>query len=89
MTVISSPGASLCTPVASLEPQLTRAMVARQRFPARSVPDDWPGTERSRAEAARLLSRPPYTLENVGSELHHKHGIVMVLDWLGDQPGQT
>ncbi|MFI6645189.1 hypothetical protein [Streptomyces sp. NPDC050504] len=89
MTITSSPNASRRTPAAGLEPQLTRAMVARQRFPARSVPDNWPGTERSRAEAARLLSRPPYTLENAGSELHHKHGIVMVLDWLEDQPGQT
>ncbi|MDX3248852.1 site-specific integrase [Streptomyces sp. ME18-1-4] len=89
MTITSSASISRRTPAAGLEPQLTRAMVARQRFPGRSVPDNWPGTERSRAEAARLLSRPPYTLENAGSELHHKHGIVMVLDWLEDQPGQT
>jgi integrase len=89
MTITSSPSASRRTAAAGLEPQLTRAMVARQRFPARSVPNNWPGAERSRAEAARLLSRPPYTLENAGSELHHKHGIVMVLDWLEDQPGQT
>lgn len=72
-----------------VSPGRNRAMAAQKRFPARTVPDSWPGTERSRAEAARLLSRPPYTLKNAGSELHHKHGIVMVLDWLEDQPGQT
>ncbi|WP_188281393.1 site-specific integrase [Streptomyces sp. CBMA29] len=76
-------------PVPGVSPGRNRAMAAQQRFPARTVPDSWPGTERSRAEAARLLSRPPYTLANAGSELHHKHGIVMVLDWLEDQPGQT
>ncbi|MGV9964173.1 hypothetical protein ACWDU3_09630 [Streptomyces olivaceus] len=87
MTITSSPIASRRTLVAGLEPHLTRAMVARQRLPARGVPNNWPGTERSRTEAASLLSRPPCTLANAGSELHHKHGIVMVLDWLEDQPG--
>lgn len=72
-----------------MDPQLTRSMSAQQRFPARTVPSIWPGTERTRAEAAKSLSRLPFTLENAASELHHKHGIVMVLDWLKDQPGQT
>ncbi|MEV7304103.1 tyrosine-type recombinase/integrase [Streptomyces clavifer] len=63
-------------------------MAAQQRFPARTIPNSWPGTERSRTEAAKLLSRRPCTLENAGSELNHSHGIVMVLDWLEDQPGQ-
>ncbi|MET8126478.1 site-specific integrase [Streptomyces sp. NPDC005231] len=76
-------------PAPGVSPGRTRALAAQQRFPARTVPASWPGTERSRAEAARLLSRPPYTLEKAGSELHHKHGIVMVLDWLEEQPGQT
>ncbi|WP_447035887.1 tyrosine-type recombinase/integrase [Streptomyces sp. DSM 118878] len=76
-------------PALGVSPGRTRALAAQQRFPARTVPESWPGTERSRVEAARLLSRPPYTLKNAASELHHKHGIVMVLDWLEDQPGQT
>lgn len=89
MTITSSARAGSCTAATGTEPQLTRTMAAQQRYPARTVPDIWPGTERSRTEVARLLSRPPFTLENAGSELHHKHGIVMVLDWLEDQPGQT
>lgn len=89
MTITSLARAGFCAPAAGLEPQLTRSMAAQQRFPARAVPGIWPGTERSRTEVARLLSRPPFTLENAGSELHHKHGIVMVLDWLEDQSGQT
>ncbi|CAG6394696.1 hypothetical protein SCOCK_290032 [Actinacidiphila cocklensis] len=36
-----------------------------------------------------MLSRPPCKLDNAGSEPNHRHGIVMVLDWLEDQPGQT
>lgn len=89
MTVTSLARADSRAPATGTEPQLTRSMAAQQRFPARTVPDIWPGTERSRTDVARLLSRPPFTLENAGSELHHKRGIVMVLDWLEDQPGQT
>jgi hypothetical protein len=89
VTVTSLARVGFRAPAAGTELHLTRSMAAQQRFPARIVPDIWPGTERSRTEVARLLSRPPFTLENAGSELHHKHGIVMVLDWLEDQPGQT
>ncbi|MGW0874192.1 tyrosine-type recombinase/integrase [Streptomyces sp. NPDC002740] len=76
-------------PAPGVSPGRARALAAQQRFPPRSVPDSWPGTERSRTAAARLLSRPPYTLNSASSEQQHKHGIVMVLDWLEDQPGQT
>ncbi|WP_406116491.1 hypothetical protein [Streptomyces sp. NBC_01014] len=57
--------------------------------PSRTVPSSWPGTERSRTETAKLLSRPPFTLENAGSELHHKHGIVMVRKTSPDRPGRN
>ncbi|MGW1887111.1 hypothetical protein [Streptomyces sp. NPDC001970] len=55
MTITLSASAGSRTPAAGKEPQLTRAMAAQQRFPARIVPNSWPG---SIGTCARAFSSP-------------------------------
>lgn len=59
---------------------------ARQRFPARTVAPEWPATRLSADEVERLLAAPPFTED---SRIQRASGLVTLLDWLQDQPGDT
>ena len=61
----------------------------RRRCPPRAVPATWVGTE---AERGRLLARllaPPFTPAAPGLGQRRRRGLVSVMDWLADQPGET
>lgn len=62
---------------------------ARVRFPPRLVTADWPATESGRAEVWRRLTRAPFVLDNESSQKRRKRGLILLLDWLEDQPGRT
>jgi hypothetical protein len=50
---------------------------------------DWPATRAGRGEVRRQLTRPPFTLDNPGSQGNRTRGLAVLLDWLEDQPGDS
>jgi len=59
------------------------------RFPARSVPADWPAT---RLPAEQLLTRllaTPFVADHSASESNRRRGLRLVVAWLQDQPGHS
>jgi hypothetical protein len=73
--------------VAALPPTAWDA--ARSRFPPRLVTADWPATGSGRAEVWQRLTRAPFVLDNESSQKRRKRGLMLLLDWLEDQPGRT
>jgi len=71
------------------EPLLTTRQVARARFPARPAAPGWPATERSHAEVCQQLTTAPFTLNRRNSEQIRGNGVPLLLDWLGEQAGQS
>ncbi len=37
----------------------------------------------------RLLTSPPFTLDNPASQGNRTRGLTVLLDWLADQPGDS
>ena len=62
---------------------------ARARFPARARAADWPATRAGRDEVWRLLTSPPFTLDNPASQGNRTRGLTVLLDWLQEQPGDS
>ena len=62
---------------------------ARARFPARARAADWPATRAGRDEVWRLLTSPPFTLDNPASQGNRTRGLTVLLDWLQGQPGDS
>jgi integrase len=61
----------------------------RARFPARPVPASWPATVQPRDTVWERLMRPPFVLDDVKGQQRRVRGLVLLLDWLAAQPGQT
>lgn len=62
---------------------------ARRRFPARTVAAQWPATRLPLDEVQQRLLTAPFTLDMADGQGKRASGIVMLLDWLQDQPGDT
>ncbi len=62
---------------------------ARASFPPRPVIGDWPATRLDTGTVLGLLSRPPFTLKNPGSQRGRLRGVMITVGWLADQPGRT
>jgi hypothetical protein len=75
----------------AIVPQLlpTAWEAARIRFPPRLETADWSATESGRTEVRQRLTRAPFVLDNESSQRRRKRGLMLLLDWLGDQPGRT
>lgn len=71
------------------EPLLTGRQVARARFPARPAEAGWPATERTHGEIRQQLTTAPFRLNRRNSEQIRGNGVPLLLDWLGEQPGQS
>lgn len=63
------------------------AVRLRAQFPARSVPESWPGTELDRDRLLGLLVPPPFGSGNPATARRRQAGIGGVLHWLAAQPG--
>lgn len=72
--------------VASLP--LNRRELARGRFPPRPAATSWPATERSRAQVHAQLTGEPVAFNRITERTRH-HGVLFLLDWLSEQPGQS
>ena len=61
-----------------------------QRFPPRTPAPSWPATEQTReALLARLLAAPFTVEEDRAARARRQLGLVRLLDWLGEHPGDT
>lgn len=74
-------------------PRPTTAQVAhdgrREKYPARSLPETWPATERSRDQALALIRVPPTHAEGHHTWGARKRGAEAILQWLETFPGAT
>ena len=61
-----------------------------QRFPPRASAPSWPATEQAReALLARLLAAPFTVDEDRAARARRRLGLVRLLDWLAEHPGDT
>jgi Phage integrase family len=61
----------------------------RLRFPARTPPETWPATEQHRDRVLAKLLAPPFTLDDAEAQERRRRGLIGVVDWLAEQPGDT
>src|SRR5258706_2585296 len=57
--------------------------------PPRAHPRTWPATERGGDELLATLLAPPFTVDDHGPRDRRRRGLIGVLSWLSDQPGDT
>lgn len=62
---------------------------ARARFRARPVAADWPATRAGHGEVLGRLARAPFASDDAETRNRHGRGLVWLLRWLAEQPGQT
>jgi hypothetical protein len=62
---------------------------ALARFPARPAAADWPATRATREQVWQVLTSPLFTLDNPSSQGNRTRGLMALLDWLQNQPGDT
>ncbi len=61
-----------------------------QRFPPRSTATSWPGTEQRREPLLARLLAAPFAADTHGPGWQRRRlGLIRLLDWLTDQPGDT
>jgi hypothetical protein len=63
--------------------------VAPARFPARLPAADWPATRQGGAQVLERLTRAPFVLAGAGSQQQRHRGLVLLLEWLREQPGDS
>lgn len=81
-------GVAPANPPRPSEPPGKAALLAR--FPPRELPRRWPETALGRAEVLALASSTPgVATVSVDTARRRLTGLVLLLDWLEDQPGQT
>ena len=59
------------------------------RFPARVPGARWAATRLDREQALQRLTGGAFVLDTAGGRKRRRHGVAVLLDWLGAQPGQT
>jgi hypothetical protein len=60
-----------------------------ERFPPRPVPATWATTEQSRQQVLERLLAPPFVLDNPSLQAGRRVGLVKVVHWLEEHPGDT
>ena len=61
----------------------------RIRFPSRAPAATWPATQQPREQILDRLFQPPFLPDSPTSQATRRRGLRRLLDWLGDQPGDT
>jgi Phage integrase family len=59
------------------------------RFPPRQVLSSWPQTRATRAQMTTRLLAAPFALDNANSQQTRRQGLLTVVSWLQDQPGDS
>jgi integrase len=50
---------------------------------------DWPATSQDAAQVLKRLTRAPFALDDAGSQQQRRRGLVLLLEWLSEQPGDS
>ena len=58
-------------------------------FPPRPVASSWPATQARRSAVADRVLAAPFALDNPGSQRNRRLGVLVVLGWLREQPGDS
>jgi len=74
---------------AETEPARASAPLKIAVLGARATATDWPDTRVSRLQAWERLTRAPFVLAKRNSQYVRANGLEALLDWLGEQPGDT
>jgi integrase len=61
----------------------------RIRYPPRQVAESWPATGQDRGQVLQLVDRASAGLPESRIDANHRRGLPVLLDWLGEQPGQA
>ena len=61
----------------------------RREFPPRPALASWPVTEVGREEVLAHLTSPPFVAAKAGVQAKRVVGVELLLDWLGERPGQS
>jgi integrase len=61
----------------------------RERFPPRPVPGFWPDTAQTLEETVARLTSPPFVAEVAATQAGRRRGVVKLLRWLSERPGDT
>ncbi|MGH3260243.1 MAG: hypothetical protein ACRDOU_33395, partial [Streptosporangiaceae bacterium] len=65
-------------------------LAAAARFPARPAAASWPAAGQDRSQVLRLsAAAPPRREASRRGQTDRRRGLVLLLDWLEEQPGQT
>jgi len=80
-------GPEAATENQDMEHAAARALAAR--FPARPVAECWPATGQGRDQVLHLVDTASAGLPESRIEANRRRGLPVLLDWLGEQPGQT
>jgi hypothetical protein len=58
-------------------------------FPPRPVAASWPATQASRSVVVNRVLSAPFALDNPTSQRNRRLGVLAVLGWLREQPGDS
>jgi hypothetical protein len=58
-------------------------------FPPRPVAASWPTTEARRSAVVDRVLVPPFALDNPNSQRNRRLGVLAVLGWLRERPGDS
>jgi hypothetical protein len=61
----------------------------RERFPPRPVPASWPLTAQSLDDTVARLTSPPFVAAAPATQAGRRRGVVKLLRWLSELPGDT
>ncbi|MET7729546.1 tyrosine-type recombinase/integrase [Streptomyces mirabilis] len=73
----------------SAAPSAPEVATLLERFPPRPPEPTWPATRHSRSRILERLLAPPFISESERNQEGREAGLIKVLDWLEDQPGDT
>lgn len=76
-------------PPRSAAPSAPEMATLLERFPPRPPEQTWPATRHSHAMVLERLLAPPFVSASVRNQEGREAGLLKVLDWLEDQPGDT
>ncbi len=65
------------------------ALALARRFPSRPPVSDWPGSGHTRSQLMSRLLTEPFFIGSAGLQQNRRRGLVRVLGWLEQQPGDT
>jgi hypothetical protein len=83
---VAQPAADPAATTGSTKPAGAQLIAA---FPPRPVAASWPATEASRSVVVNRVLSAPFALDNPNSQRNRRLGVLALLGWLRNQPGDS